>query len=164
MKGDEGAPLAYRRGVGVMLLNSRGQVFVARRIDVSDEAWQMPQGGIDAGEEPRRAALRELFEEIGTDKVEIVAETEDWLGYDVPDELVGRVWGGGFRGQTQKWFVMRFLGEDGDIDLEAAKPEFRDWKWVAMAELPALIVPFKRRLYETLLARFRHLAEPQDES
>jgi putative (di)nucleoside polyphosphate hydrolase len=148
------AKLAYRPGVGVMLLNARNEVFVARRIDVQDAAWQMPQGGIDEGETPRAAALRELEEEIGTAKAEIIAETEDWLNYDFPDELVGRGWGGRYRGQTQKWFLARFTGRDSDIDLDTKDPEFSDWKWLPMAKLPGVIIPFKRALYETLVARF----------
>lgn len=153
--------LDYRRGVGVMLLNKRNQVFVAKRIDMPGEAWQMPQGGIDPGEDPRRAALRELEEEIGTDKVEIIAEVEGWLSYDLPEELMGKRWGGGYRGQTQKWFVARFKGEDKDINLDAAHPEFSAWKWTAIAELTDMVVPFKRRMYETLVARCRALVEAQ---
>ncbi len=157
------APLAYRPCVGIVLLNSRGEVFVGRRLDTRYDAWQMPQGGIDAGEEPRQAALRELAEEIGTNEVEIIAETEDWLDYDLPGELMGEVWGGAYRGQTQKWFVARFKGEDADIDIDTALPEFREWKWAPFDELPANIVPFKRRIYETLVERFRHLAVPDGE-
>lgn len=151
--------LPYRPCVGIMLFNRDGRVFVARRRDMPSEAWQMPQGGIDPGEDPREAALRELEEEIGTRKAEIMAETEDWLDYDLPDELVGKLWGGRFRGQRQKWFAMRFLGTDSDINIETEDPEFLDWKWVEAAALPGLIVPFKRPLYEALVRRFGHLAE-----
>jgi putative (di)nucleoside polyphosphate hydrolase len=148
--------LGYRRGVGIMLLNPPGAVFVGRRIDMPvTPAWQMPQGGIDPGETPRQAALRELKEEIGTDQAEILGETRDWLTYDLSDELAGNVWGGRFRGQRQKWFAMRFTGSDADIDLVTQHPEFDAWQWVVPARLPDLIVPFKRQLYLDVLAEFR---------
>jgi putative (di)nucleoside polyphosphate hydrolase len=144
----------YRAGVGVMLLDPRKRVFVGRRIDTTGENWQMPQGGIDKGETPRHAALRELKEEVGTDKAEILAESKAWLSYDVPREVAGRLWRGRYRGQRQKWFAMRFTGHDGDIDLHTHHPEFDAWKWVAASELPTLIVPFKRQLYLDVLAEF----------
>ncbi len=148
----------YRKGVGAVLINAEGQVFVARRIDTPGEAWQLPQGGIDEGETPRQAVLRELAEEIGTDKAEIIAESADWLRYDLPGELADTVWGGRYRGQMQKWFALRFTGAEEDIDLEASRrPEFTDWKWAALEDLPRLIVPFKRALYEDIVAEFRHL-------
>jgi putative (di)nucleoside polyphosphate hydrolase len=148
--------LRYRPGVGIMLLNRLGVVFVGRRIDVrAVSAWQMPQGGIDPGEAPRQAAFRELKEEIGTDKAEILAESQGWLQYDLPVELVGENWGGRYRGQRQKWFVMRFIGRDEDIDLATQHPEFDAWQWVAPLHLPELIVPFKRQLYIDVLAEFR---------
>jgi putative (di)nucleoside polyphosphate hydrolase len=153
------AALPYRRGVGVMLVNRDGLVFVARRIDTPSQAWQMPQGGIDEGENPRHAAMRELKEEIGTDKAKILAESRDWLSYDLPADLVPKIWGGRFRGQTQKWFLLRFTGKDSDIDIETDDPEFLDWKWAELSELPELIVPFKRKLYEDLLAEFGPLIE-----
>lgn len=153
------AKLPYRKGIGLMMLNRRGKVFVARRIDMPSEAWQMPQGGIDAGETPRAAAMRELEEEIGTDKAKIVAESKGWLSYDLPDDLVPRLWGGKYRGQTQKWFLLRFTGADSDIDIETEHPEFLAWKWSAPRELPKLIVPFKRKLYEDLLVEFAPLIE-----
>ena len=153
------AKLPYRKGIGLMMLNRRGKVFVARRIDMPSEAWQMPQGGIDAGETPRAAAMRELEEEIGTDKAKIVAESKGWLSYDLPDDLVPRLWGGKYRGQTQKWFLLRFTGADSDIDIETEHPEFLAWKWAAPRELPKLIVPFKRKLYEDLLVEFAPLIE-----
>jgi putative (di)nucleoside polyphosphate hydrolase len=140
-----------------MLLNRAGQVFIARRIDEIVEAWQMPQGGIDAGEEPRTAALRELGEEVGTTKATIIAESRDWLSYDLPDALVPIIWKGQYRGQKQKWFVMRFEGEDADINIATAHPEFSEWKWAPMETLPDVIVPFKRALYAALVAEFRHL-------
>ena len=148
----------YRLGVGMMLLDDRGRVFVARRADTVEPAWQMPQGGIDEGEDPRAACLRELREEIGTDRALILAETRDWLSYDLPPEIAGRLWGGRYRGQRQKWFCLRFTGTDADIDLDTAHPEFTAWKWVEIADLPALIVPFKRPLYERVVAEFAHLA------
>ncbi|MCS6986177.1 MAG: RNA pyrophosphohydrolase [Sphingomonadaceae bacterium] len=148
--------LPYRPGVGVMLLNPRGQVFVGQRIDSTLEAWQMPQGGIDAGEDPFQAALRELEEETGI-RPELtcrLAETRDWLAYDLPPELQGRIWGGLYRGQRQKWFALRFLGRDSDIDIATAHPEFRAWRWIEPCALPELIVPFKRDLYRRLVAEF----------
>ena len=147
---------AYRPAVGIMLLNPQGDVFVARRIDFPDaEAWQMPQGGIDPGETPRAAAMRELKEEIGTDKAEVLAESRSWLSYELPAEIAPLVWGGRYRGQRQKWFVMRFLGSDRDIDLATPHPEFDAWRWVAPERLPELIVPFKQQLYRDILAEFR---------
>lgn len=151
--------LPYRPCVGIMLFNDRGKVFIARRRDMVSEAWQMPQGGIDEGESPREAAFRELEEEIGTARAEVLAETEDWLEYDLPAELVPQLWSGRFRGQTQKWFAMRFTGDDRDIDIETDKPEFLAWKWTCVAALPDLIVPFKRALYAELVRRFGHFAE-----
>jgi putative (di)nucleoside polyphosphate hydrolase len=149
-------PLGYRPAVGIMLLNSRGEVFVARRRDMPTmPAWQMPQGGIDPGETPRQAALRELEEEIGTAKAEIVGESRGWLHYDLPVELAGSIWGERYRGQRQKWFVMRFTGRDSDINLATEHPEFDAWRWVAPSRLPELIVPFKRQLYLDILAEFQ---------
>jgi len=146
----------YRPAVGIMLLNPAGKVFVARRTDMPRmPAWQMPQGGIDKGENPRQAALRELKEEIGTDKVEILGESRMWLKYDLPAELAGGIWGGRYRGQRQKWFAMRFTGNDRDIDLTTKHPEFDAWKWIQPERLPEVIVPFKRQLYIDILAEFR---------
>ena len=150
--------LPYREGVGIMLFNGNGRVFVARRIDMPSQAWQMPQGGIDAGETPHAAALRELEEEIGTARAEVLAKSRDWLTYELPGWLVPKVWGGRYRGQRQKWFAMRFLGEDADINIATEKPEFLDWKWEEINRLPELIVPFKRRLYQDLIAEFGYLA------
>ena len=146
----------YRPAVGIMLLNPAGKVFVARRTDMPRmPAWQMPQGGIDKGENPRQAALRELKEEIGTDKVEILGESRMWLKYDLPAELAGGIWGGRYRGQRQKWFAMRFTGNDRDIDLTTKHPEFDAWKWIQPERLPEVIVPFKRQLYIDILSEFR---------
>jgi putative (di)nucleoside polyphosphate hydrolase len=153
------ASLPYRPCVGLMLFNRDGRIFVARRIDMPSEAWQMPQGGIDKREDPRKAALRELKEEIGTDRAEIVAESEAWRPYDLPRELQGVLWGGRFRGQTQKWFLMRFTGSDTDIDIATDHPEFLEWKWVALGDLPRLIVPFKRKIYEEVVAEFGPVIE-----
>jgi len=150
--------LPYRPCVGMMLFNRDGLVFVGRRIDQTAEAWQMPQGGIDEGEDPRATALRELAEEIGTDKAEIVAECRDWIDYDLPPDLVGKVWHGRYRGQRQKWYALRFLGRNRDINLQTAHPEFDAWRWAPIDQIPRLIVPFKRKLYERVVAEFRYLA------
>lgn len=153
---DDAVALPYRPAVGIMLLNRLNQVFVARRIDMPmTPAWQMPQGGIDPGETPRQAALRELREEIGTDQAEFLAESRVWLKYDLPAELAGGIWGGRYRGQCQKWFAMRFTGSDRDIDLATEHPEFDAWRWVDPRCLPELIIPFKRQLYLDILAEFR---------
>ncbi len=151
------ASLPYRPCVGIMLLNPANLVFVARRIDMPSEAWQMPQGGIDPGEDPAAAAIRELREETGTDKAEIIAESPDWLTYDLPEHLVGKIWKGKYRGQRQKWFAMRFLGQDSDIDIATEHPEFNDWQWAMRHTLPDRIVPFKRQLYIDILRSFEHI-------
>jgi putative (di)nucleoside polyphosphate hydrolase len=139
-----------------MLLNRDGQVLVGQRLDSTLEAWQMPQGGIDKGEEPFDAAVRELWEETGipAELVELIAEAPDWLNYDLPEELIGQIWKGKWRGQRQRWFLFRFLGEDSDVDIATAEPEFRAWRWAEPAELPDLIVGFKRELYQQVLAAF----------
>ena len=146
----------YRRGVGVMLLNSGGKVFVGARIDNTDEAWQMPQGGMDEGEEPWATALRELEEETGIAPhlVERIADWPERLKYDLPEELRGKLWGGKWKGQDQDWYLARFLGRDSDINIATEHPEFRTWKWIEPAQLPDLIVPFKRDLYRRLLNEF----------
>ena len=157
MKTVDAGALPYRRGVGIALFNAQGKVFAAERIDTPG-AWQMPQGGIDKHEEPWPAALRELKEEIGTAKAERLHET-DWLRYELPPDLVGHVWHGKYRGQEQKWFAARFTGKDGDIDLEAdSHPEFSAWRWASLAELPHLIVPFKRQLYAAVVEAFTAFA------
>ena len=146
----------YRRGVGVMLLNSEGKAWVGARIDNPDDAWQMPQGGIDEGEEPWATALRELEEETGiaSHLVEKIAECPERFRYRLPDELVGVIWKEPWVGQEQDWFLCRFLGRDSDVNIATAHPEFREWKWVEPERLPDLIVPFKRDLYRGLLSEF----------
>ena len=147
----------YRRGVGVMLLNREGKVFVGARIDNSDEAWQMPQGGIDEGEDPWATALREVEEETGIAPhlVERIAECPERLKYDLPEEIRGRLWGGRWIGQDQDWYLARFKGHDSDVNIATEDPEFREWKWIEPAQLPELIVPFKREVYATVVAGFR---------
>jgi putative (di)nucleoside polyphosphate hydrolase len=143
-----------RRGVGIMLINREGHVFVGQRCDVSDEAWQMPQGGIDPGEPPRAAAVRELREELGTDNVDVVIGTHDWFSYELPAELLQRIPAPRWRGQTQQWFLMRFRGADEEINVATEHPEFSAWKWVPAEHLLDLIVPFKRELYRRVLKEF----------
>ena len=149
----------YRPCVGALLINREGLVFIGARSDTPDRAWQMPQGGIRKGETPETAAFRELKEEIGTDKAIVLAESESWLSYDLPTEASHRKWKGRYRGQTQKWFALRFLGSDADIDLDTSDhAEFQAWLWVPIDRLPSLIIPFKRPVYEAVVAEFRHLA------
>ena len=152
------AKLPYRRGVGAVLFNKAGLVFVARRIDTPGDAWQLPQGGIDRDEKPRAAVLRELAEEIGTADADVLAKTR-WLTYDLPPDLVGHVWGGRFRGQRQRWFALGFRGRDADIRLDATPhPEFDAWRWMPLDSLPSLAVPFKRSLYALLVTEFAPIA------
>lgn len=152
--------LPYRPCVGVMLINGDGNVFVGRRIDQTVEGWQMPQGGIDEGETAVEAGLRELEEEIGTRKAELLREMDGWLSYDLPHHLLGVALHGRYRGQRQKWLAMRFTGEDSDINIATPEPEFGQWKWLAMEALPRLIVPFKRDTYNQVIAAFQDLAFP----
>ena len=150
--------LPYRLGVGAVLFNADGQVLVAQRIDTPGDAWQMPQGGIDEGEDPRETIFRELEEEIGTANAEIIGESDGWLTYDLPKGIRKTIWKGRYRGQKQKWFALRFLGTDADIDLEAHKhPEFSTWKWADFETIPDLIVPFKKSLYQDIVTTFKHL-------
>ncbi len=164
--------LPYRPCVGVMLLNREGLAFVGRRRSEAGPehvsagyAWQMPQGGIDAGEDPYAAAVRELFEETSVRSVALLAEAPDWYSYDLPPVVAGRAWKGRYRGQIQKWFAFRFTGEDAEIDIRhpgsGHKPEFDEWSWERVERLPELIIPFKRPVYERVVADFAHLAVPQ---
>ncbi|HEX3350352.1 MAG TPA: RNA pyrophosphohydrolase [Acetobacteraceae bacterium] len=156
--------LAYRPNVGAALFNADGLVFVARRADLPNAegragGWQLPQGGIDPDEDPRVAVFRELKEEIGTDRAELIGEHPEWLTYDLPAELIGRALHGRYRGQCQKWFALRFLGTDSDIRLDLdPHPEFDAWRWAELAELPALAVAFKRPIYEALAVSFAPFA------
>lgn len=158
--------LPYRPNVGAVLFDRRGQVFVARRADLPNaegtpSRWQLPQGGIDTDEDPQTAVLRELEEEIGTSRAAILGEHPEWLTYDLPPDLVGRALGGLYRGQRQRWFALRFLGEDADIQLDLdPHPEFDAWRWVALTDLPTLAVPFKRPIYDILAQSFVRFAMP----
>jgi putative (di)nucleoside polyphosphate hydrolase len=160
------ASLPYRPNVGAVLFDRRGLVFVARRADLPNaegapRGWQLPQGGIDPDEDPRAAVLRELAEEIGTDRAEVIGEHPDWLTYDLPPELVGRALGGRYRGQRQRWFALRFTGSHSDIRLDLdPHPEFDAWRWIGLAELPDLAVNFKRPIYDVLAASFARFAVP----
>ncbi len=159
------ARLPLRPCVGIMLINKDGLVWVGRRLpkwkdDLSQNMWQMPQGGIDRGEKPNQAAMRELREEIGTDQADIIARTRGWLTYELPKNALGVALKGKYRGQKQKWFAMKFTGSDDAIDIRAARgepAEFDAWKWIDAKELPGLVVPFKRPVYEQVLSEFRHL-------
>jgi putative (di)nucleoside polyphosphate hydrolase len=158
---------AYRPCVGIMLLNPQGLVWVGRRFQKQNDDgvghwWQMPQGGIDANEDPAAAALRELEEETAVRSAEIIAEAPGWYNYDLPDQLIGKSWKGKYRGQTQKWFAARFTGRDSEINLAPPghKQEFDQWRWVKMHEVIDAIVPFKKPVYEQVIAAFRHLGQP----
>ena len=151
--------LPYRPCAGIMLVNRSGKVFVGQRLDTRTEAWQMPQGGIDEGEDAEVAALRELEEEtdVSRDLVTILARSTDEHFYDLPEDLIGKLWHGKWRGQRQTWFLMRFTGEDSDVNIETAHQEFRAWQWIDPQELPTVIVPFKEKLYRNIVAEFAEL-------
>jgi len=160
--------LPYRSCVGIMVLNRTGGVFIGRRRDgpehVDDtHAWQMPQGGVDPGEDTWPAALRELYEETSIRSVEKLGEIKGWLAYDIPREIVGQAWNGKYRGQRQKWYAVRFIGDEHEIDIAhpagGHEPEFSDWRWEPMQNLPALIIPFKRKVYERVVTEFAKFAQ-----
>jgi putative (di)nucleoside polyphosphate hydrolase len=161
--------LPYRPCIGVMLLDQGGRAFIGQRrngpehVDAA-HSWQMPQGGIDPGERPYQSALRELFEETNVRSVELLAESSRWYSYDLPADVIGQVWGGRYRGQTQKWFALRFVGSDDEIDVAnpggGHAPEFAAWRWEQIENLPELVIPFKRHVYERVIAEFGHLARP----
>lgn len=148
--------LPYRPCVGVMLVNADGLIFTGQRIDSEIPAWQMPQGGIDKGENPKDAALRELWEETGVlaEHVTIEAQSADWLAYDLPHDIVPRIWKGRFRGQKQLWFLLRFTGDDSMVNIASEHPEFSEWRWITPDEMIASIVPFKREIYSKVVAEF----------
>ncbi|MGZ8310406.1 MAG: RNA pyrophosphohydrolase [Rhodoplanes sp.] len=161
--------LPYRPCVGVMVLNGEGRAFIGRRIDGPEHVdethvWQMPQGGVDTGEDPWLAALRELYEETNIRSIEKLGEIADWLSYDLPPDLIGHAWSGRYRGQTQKWYALRFTGEESEIDIAhpagGHKPEFVEWRWEPVANLPGLIIPFKRPVYERVVQEFARFAVP----
>ena len=157
MTPDQIAALPYRPCVGIMLINAQGLIFGAQRIDSDSPAWQMPQGGIDPGENPGLAALRELEEEISVPPVLVgpLAETRDWHSYTLPHDVVPRIWGGKYCGQKQRWFLMRYLGRDDQIDLATEHPEFSEWRWMKADEMLSAIVPFKRDIYTAVMDEFR---------
>ena len=144
----------YRPCVGIMLINDNGYIFSGQRIDNRAEAWQMPQGGIDAGEDVKTACFREMREEIGTDKADVLSIHPEWLNYDIPLPLADRLWGGSYRGQSQKWVALRYTGQDSDINIATEEPEFFSWQWMSPADLIQLAVPFKRPVYEDIMTQF----------
>ncbi len=149
--------LPLRRGVGVALLNKDNQLFVARRIDNPNDFWQMPQGGIDKGENSLEAAYRELDEETSIKNVELIHEVEEEISYNLPDNLLGIIWKGKFKGQTQKWYIMRFLGEDNEINLNTKYPEFLEWKWINYENITDKVVEFKLHVYEKIKKELKKL-------
>ena len=153
--------LPYRSNVGIMMVNEKGHVFVGQRLDNNQNAWQMPQGGIDAGEDPETAAYRELLEETGVKKqdVRFVASSSQWLSYDLPEDLIPILWNGKFRGQKQKWFAFEFLGKESDINIATEEPEFSEWAWKSKDDLLSSIVPFKVEVYQKVFLELGHLVK-----
>ncbi len=149
--------LPYRKGVGMMIINQRGEIFIGKRIDTKTQGWQMPQGGINIGETPSRAAFREMEEELGTNKGRIIAESKYWYSYDLPDFLVPKLWDGNYKGQMQKWYLIRFTGSEKDINIHTPEPEFNNWRWINVEELPKMVIHFKRKLYDSVLEEFKPL-------
>ena len=147
--------LPLRNGVGAVVINRNNKVFVGKRIDNPGKFWQMPQGGVDEGEEYFDAMKRELFEETGIKNFEIIKEIDGMTEYELPDYLLGKIWKGKYRGQKQKWYVIRFLGDDKEIDLNTSKPEFIEWKWINLDELPNVIVDFKKKIYKKLVPKIK---------
>ena len=148
---------SYRRCVGLVVINKDGLVFVGKRIDSNLNAWQMPQGGIEKGESPRNAGLREMKEEIGTNNVKLIGEIDNWLNYDIPQKLSSKLWNGKYRGQTQKWLAFQFLGNDDEININTEDPEFKEWKWEEHKSLVNLAEPFKKDIYKKIINEFSHL-------
>lgn len=145
----------YRPCVGICLVNDEGMIFAGKRIDNRAEAWQMPQGGIDEGEDAVTACFREMAEEIGTDKAELIAQHPEWLDYDIPESLANKLWNGAYKGQTQKWMLLRYKGVDADINIATEIPEFESWQWMAPEDLVSLAVPFKQNVYRALMESFK---------
>jgi len=149
--------LPLRKGVGVVLLNKNNQIFVGKRIDNPNDFWQMPQGGIDKGENPLEAAYRELKEETNVKSVELIAEIKNEITYNLPDKLLGIIWKGKYKGQTQKWYIMRFIGEDNEINLKTKHPEFLDWKWINVENITDKVVDFKLHVYKKIQNELKNL-------
>ena len=150
------ANLPYRLGVGIMVINAQKKIFIGKRIDTKNPfAWQMPQGGIDDGETPSKAALREMAEEIGSKQGDIIAESKNWYCYDLPLKVIPRMWNGRYKGQKQKWFLIKYNGLDSDINLLTEHPEFVKWRWIKAQHLTKVVVPFKKSLYEAVLSEFK---------
>lgn len=153
--------LEYRKNVGMVLINAEGHIFAGKRLDNNTDAWQMPQGGIDEGETPEAAAFRELSEETGIhhSKARLLGETKDWLSYDIPVDLIPKLWGGRYRGQKQKWFAFEFLGKDSDINIVTEEPEFSEWAWKSKDNLLSSIVPFKLDVYQRVFLELGHFVK-----